>query len=88
MTSDVDVLLLFDTNMYYRGCVVTMECVEKLIKKDMLDPINGKKMTEKDIIPLQRVSRNNKSLLSIQVYKCRYPITATNGETEPFRGEK
>lgn len=36
------------------GCVVTMECVEKLIKKDMLDPINGKKMTEKDIIPLQR----------------------------------
>jgi len=41
---------------YYRGCVVTMECIEKLIKKDMLDPINGKKMTEKDIIPLQRVS--------------------------------
>lgn len=36
------------------GCVVTMDCVEKLIKKDMLDPINGKQMTEKDIIPLQR----------------------------------
>ncbi|KAH3727663.1 nitric oxide synthase-interacting protein-like [Dreissena polymorpha] len=36
------------------GCVVTLDCVEKLIKKDMLDPINGKKMTEKDIIPLQR----------------------------------
>lgn len=35
------------------GCVVTMECVEKLIKKDMLDPINGKQMKEKDIIPLQ-----------------------------------
>lgn len=36
------------------GSVVTVECVENLIKKDMLDPINGKKMTEKDIIPLQR----------------------------------
>ena len=35
--------------------MVTMECVEKLVKKDMLDPLNGKKLTEKDIIPLQRV---------------------------------
>lgn len=35
------------------GCVVTMECVEKLIKKDMLDPINGKKLKERDIIQLQ-----------------------------------
>lgn len=35
------------------GCVVTMECVEKLIKKDMLDPINGKHMKDKDIIQLQ-----------------------------------
>lgn len=31
-----------------------MECVEKLIKKDMLDPINGKKLNERDIIVLQR----------------------------------
>lgn len=38
------------------GSVVTMECIEKLIKKDMLDPINGKKMTERDILPLQRGS--------------------------------
>lgn len=38
------------------GSVVTIECVEKLIKKDMLDPINGKKMTDRDIIPLQRGS--------------------------------
>ncbi|KAK2164014.1 hypothetical protein LSH36_70g02046 [Paralvinella palmiformis] len=36
------------------GTVVTVECVEKLIRKDMLDPINGKKLTEKDIIHLQR----------------------------------
>ncbi|XP_029636612.1 nitric oxide synthase-interacting protein isoform X1 [Octopus sinensis] len=36
------------------GKVVTMECVEKIIKKDMIDPINGKKLTDKDIIRLQR----------------------------------
>lgn len=35
------------------GDVVTMECVEKLIKKDMLHPITGDKLTEKDIIPMQ-----------------------------------
>ncbi|XP_073426935.1 nitric oxide synthase-interacting protein isoform X2 [Dendrobates tinctorius] len=36
------------------GAVVTLECVEKLIKKDMTDPISGDKLTEKDIIVLQR----------------------------------
>ncbi|KAM7356081.1 nitric oxide synthase-interacting protein homolog isoform 1-T2 [Cochliomyia hominivorax] len=36
------------------GDVVTMECVEKLIKKDMLHPLTGQKLKEKDIIPLQR----------------------------------
>lgn len=34
--------------------VVTMECVEKLIKLEMKDPLNGKTLTDKDIIPLQR----------------------------------
>lgn len=32
-----------------------MECFEKLIKKDWLHPLTGDKLTEKDIIPLQRV---------------------------------
>ena len=41
--------------MVFSGSVVTMECVEKIIKKDMVDPTNGKKLTEKDIIVLQRV---------------------------------
>ena len=36
------------------GNVVTMECVEKLIRKDMLDPITGEKLKETDIIPLMR----------------------------------
>ncbi|UYV62203.1 NOSIP [Cordylochernes scorpioides] len=36
------------------GVVVTMECVEKIIKKDMLDPFSGQKLKESDIIPMQR----------------------------------
>ncbi|CAK6979124.1 nitric oxide synthase-interacting protein [Scomber scombrus] len=36
------------------GIVVTQECVEKLIKKDMIDPVTGDKLSDKDIIPLQR----------------------------------
>lgn len=37
------------------GAVVTLECVEKLIKTDMMDPVSGDKLADKDIIPLQRV---------------------------------
>ncbi|XP_059059518.1 nitric oxide synthase-interacting protein homolog [Achroia grisella] len=36
------------------GHVVTMECVEKIIKKDWLHPLSGDKLKEKDIIPMQR----------------------------------
>lgn len=36
------------------GNVVTMDCVNKLIKLDMTDPITGQKLTDYDIIPLQR----------------------------------
>ncbi|KAM4634466.1 nitric oxide synthase-interacting protein isoform 1-T2 [Polymixia lowei] len=36
------------------GTVVTQECVEKLIKKDMMDPVTGDKLSERDIIPMQR----------------------------------
>ncbi|XP_073975127.1 nitric oxide synthase-interacting protein homolog [Rhodnius prolixus] len=36
------------------GDVVTMECVEKIIKKDWIHPITSEKLTEKDIIPMQR----------------------------------
>lgn len=38
--------------------MVTLECFEKLIKKDWLHPLTGEKLTDKDIIPLQRVSNN------------------------------
>lgn len=36
------------------GDVVTTECYEKLIKKDMVHPLTGEKLKEKDIIHLQR----------------------------------
>lgn len=40
--------------LHTSGNIVTMECIEKLIKKDMIDPTNGMKLKEEDIIPLQR----------------------------------
>jgi nitric oxide synthase-interacting protein len=36
------------------GNVVTMDCVNRLIKLDMVDPITGAKLTDDDIIPMQR----------------------------------
>lgn len=32
-----------------------MECVEKIIKKDWINPLDSTKLTEADIISLQRV---------------------------------
>lgn len=43
------------TGTCFRGAVVTQECVEKLIRKDMMDPVTGDKLSDRDIIPLQRV---------------------------------
>lgn len=36
------------------GDIVTMECVEKLIKKDWINPLDNSKLMSSDIIPLQR----------------------------------
>lgn len=36
------------------GNVVTMDCVNRLIKLDMIDPITSEKLTDADIIPMQR----------------------------------
>jgi len=48
-----------------------MECIEKIIKKDMIDPTNGKKMTDKDIITLQRVC----------IPSCKCQMTKQNNHT-------
>ena len=50
------------------GHVITMECFEKLIKKDWLHPLNGDKLTEKDIIPLQRV--RTKEYILVILFVC------------------
>jgi hypothetical protein len=39
----------------FSGDVVTKECVDKLIKKDMMHPLTGEKLKDSDFIPLQRV---------------------------------
>ncbi|XP_030366754.1 nitric oxide synthase-interacting protein [Strigops habroptila] len=36
------------------GAVVTLDCVERLIRKEMKDPVTGDPLTEADIIVLQR----------------------------------
>lgn len=48
-----------------RGDVVTVECYEKLIKKDMIHPLTNKKLKEKDIIFMERVSTDNPTDLNI-----------------------
>lgn len=55
--------------MYFSsGHVVTMECFEKLIKKDWLHPLTGEKLTEKDIIPLQRVLNIIQYIFILYIY--------------------
>lgn len=46
---------------FFSGDVVTMECIEKIIKKDWINPLDSTKLTESDILPLQRVIIKNKS---------------------------
>lgn len=38
------------------GAVITLDCYENLVKKDMVDPTNGNKLREKDVIILKRGS--------------------------------
>jgi nitric oxide synthase-interacting protein len=55
LADDRTVIMCFNYNI--SGDVVTMDCVERIIKKDWLHPITGDGITEKDIIPLQRVTK-------------------------------
>jgi nitric oxide synthase-interacting protein len=38
------------------GNVITLECYERLVKKDMIEPLSGEKLKEKDVIMLKRGS--------------------------------
>lgn len=64
---------LINLCIHFRGDVVTMECVEKIIKKDWIHPLTSEKITEKDIIPLQRVSSTN--FFSWQCFIGIYPLS-------------
>lgn len=44
----------FSPHAVRSGDVVTLECVEKLIRKDMICPITGQRLKESDIIVVQR----------------------------------
>lgn len=63
---------------------MTMECVEKVIRKDMIDPTNGKKMKEKDIIPLQRVSQQRHILHLVVILRALRVVVGRRG-TETSR---
>ena len=52
----------------FSGDVVTMECVNELIRKDMVCPISGIKLKESDIIPLVRVSLQLFAYFNVNLY--------------------
>lgn len=52
-------MVLLTKFIFRSGDVVTLECYEKLIKKDMLHPLTNQKLKEKDIIFMERVSKEN-----------------------------
>lgn len=53
------------------GDVVTMDCVEKIIKKDWIHPLTSEKITEKDIILLQRGGTGFASANSLEASSSR-----------------
>lgn len=55
------------------GDVVTMDCVEKVIKKDWIHPLTNEKLTEKDIILLQRGGTGFSSVNDILEAKSKQP---------------
>ena len=62
------------TRVSTRGDVVTMECVEQLIRKnDMMCPITDKKLKETDIITIMRVSEHEQ----LTLYQLRIMLGGT-----------
>lgn len=53
------------------GDVVTMDCVEKVIKKDMIHPLTSQKLEEKDIILLQRGGTGFSSANELEAKKAK-----------------
>lgn len=73
--SIIDSKNIFVIVVYFSGNVVTMECVEKLIKPDMVCPITGQKLKESDIIIMERVSCRILSFIPVTYTYCMLTVT-------------
>lgn len=51
--------------------MVTLECFEKIIKKDWIHPLTSTKLKEKDVIFMQRVSVLYENSININFYYFR-----------------
>ena len=68
------------------GDVVTVECVEKIIKKDMIHPLTGQSLKEKDIITIQMRKLNgfvkNRYIMRFEMFLvlliCHFNLTSTD----------
>ncbi|BES99900.1 Nitric oxide synthase interacting protein [Nesidiocoris tenuis] len=56
------------------GDVVTVECIEKIIRKDMIHPLTGEKLEEKDFIFMQRGGTGYAQTNSHLEGKCERPV--------------
>ncbi|XP_061218573.1 nitric oxide synthase-interacting protein [Neopsephotus bourkii] len=53
------------------GAVVTLACVERLIRKEMKDPVTGEPLREEDIIVLQRGGNRRRFGICLEAQKSR-----------------
>lgn len=53
--------------------MVTEDCVQRILRKDMIDPINGKPLKESDLIPLQRGGTGYASANTLEA-KIKQPV--------------
>ena len=60
------------------GDVVTKDCVEKIIKPDMMHPLTGVKLEKSDLIELQRGGTGYSSSNEILTAKSYRPSLAIN----------
>lgn len=65
----------------FSGDVVTMECIEKIIRKDWINPLDSTELTEADIIPLQRVIIKNNRKNTKNQQSRRITLTSFQGGT-------
>ena len=70
-------IIIYDVNAE-TGDVVTKDCVEKIIKPDMMHPLTGVKLEKSDLIELQRGGTGYSSSNEILTAKSYRPSLAIN----------